>query len=211
MKLVRAWIAAAFIVTTLAACSPAVPAGPTAAPTQAAVPTDTVPPPAPTETEPAVPGLSFEAATYENSTAGFALEYPRHWTVGPDEQYSRGGITAFTSWTRPTDVLPGEAPPGETRLDVTVQLWDPVNDLEAFLAQRKGAWEASGNQILSEERSSVEGGGASAAFVVEATDGTQAYFFLTTLSDAYLVLSGTGDLALLAEIAGTLKMLPLAY
>jgi hypothetical protein len=46
-----------------------------------------------------------------------------------------------------------------------------------------------------------------AAFIVAGSDGAQGYFFFTTLGDDYLVLSGSGDLALLAEIAHTVRPL----
>jgi hypothetical protein len=45
------------------------------------------------------------------------------------------------------------------------------------------------------------------AFVVAGSDGAQGYFFFTTLGDNYLVLSGSGDLDLLAEIARTVRPL----
>ena len=102
--------------------------------------------------------------------------------------------------------LRGEIPPGETRHGRdTVQLWDPKGDLEAFLAQRTGAWSASGNTVVSEERSTLADGRSTASYVVRNFDGALAYFFFTTLGDDYLVLSGSGDLVLLAEIAGTLR------
>jgi hypothetical protein len=163
----------------------------------------------PTATEAAQ--LSFEAELYQDATAGFEFDYPASWVVGPIQQYSRGGVTPFTSWERPADVLPEAAPPGETRLDATVQLWDPTGDLDAFLAQRAGAWEASGIAVLSEERWSLEDGRPAAGFVVEGSDGAQAYFFFTTIGDKYLVLSGEGNLALLAEIAHTVRPVPLGY
>jgi hypothetical protein len=159
----------------------------------------------PTPTTP--PGPSFEAATYRNETSGFELDYPAGWVVGPDQQYSRGGITPFTSWERPTDVLPGENPPGETRFDATVQLWDPKGDLPAFLEQRRMAWDGSGIVVLSQEEWSLSDGRPVRAFVVAGSDGAQAYFFFTTIGDDYLVLSGSGDLALLAEIAHTVRPL----
>ena len=153
-------------------------------------------------------GPDFEAATYTNTAAGFAFDYPAGWTVGPDEQQSRAGITAFTSWARPADAMPGETPPGETRLDSTVQLWEPTGDLEAFLAQRRGAWDGSGIRIVSQEDWTLDDGRPAAGFVVEGSDGAQGYFFLTTIGDKYLVLSGSGDLALLAAIAHTVRPLP---
>jgi hypothetical protein len=159
----------------------------------------------PTATVPA--GPAFEATTYRNETSAFEFDYPAGWFVGPVEQYSRGGITAFTSWERPTDVLPGETPPGETRFDATVQLWDPQNDLEAFIAQRRMAWDASSIVVQSEEEWVLSDGRPARAFVVAGADGIEAYFFFTTIGDDYLVLSGSGDLALLAEIAHTVRPL----
>jgi hypothetical protein len=159
----------------------------------------------------AVPALSFEAATYRNVSAGFEFDYPAGWAVGPDEQYSRGGITAFSSWARPTDAFPGATPPGETRLDVTVQLWDPKGDLKAFLDQRQSAWDGSGISVISQERWNLADGREAAAFVVQGSDGAQGFFFFTTIGDRYLVLSGDGTLALLAEIAHTVRPTPLEY
>jgi hypothetical protein len=40
---------------------------------------------------------------------------------------------------------------------------------------------------------------------VEGSNGAQGYFFFTTVGDDYLALRGRGDLALLAEIAGTVR------
>ena len=159
----------------------------------------------PTATVEALP--SFEAATYRDEVAGFELDYPVGWVVGPVQQYERGGVTAFTSWDRPADVLPGETPTGETRLDATVQLWDPKGDLQAFVDQRMMAWDASGIGVASEESWTLSDGRPARAFVVAGMDGAQGYFFLTTIGDKYLVLSGSGDLALLAEIAHTVRPL----
>jgi len=154
-----------------------------------------------------LPALSFEPAVYRDPSAGFEFDYPAGWTVGPLEQHSRGGITPFTSWARPTDVLPDATPPGETRLDATVQLWDPTGDLDAFLEQRRGAWSASGITVISEQSLTHEDGRPAMALVVQGVDGAQAFFFFTTIGDKYLVLSGEGDLDLLAEIARTVRPL----
>lgn len=190
----------------LAGCASPTSIIPTEIPSQPAVASATAQPPLPTEPSPTeAPAPSFEPATYQDDIAGFAFDYPAHWIVGPSQQQSRGGFTAFTSWMRPADILPDETPPGETRMDATVQLWDPKGDLEAFIAQRQTAWEASGVAVLDEKRWSLEDGGTAASFVVEGSDGAQGYFFFTTVDDDYLVLSGSGDLALLAEIAGTVR------
>jgi len=191
----------------LSACAAPSAAVPTAEPTPLATePPATEPPLAePTATVPA--GPSFEAVTYRDGTSGFEFDYPAGWIVGPVEQYSRGGITAFTSWDRPADVLPDETPAGETRLDATVQLWDPKGDLPAFVEQRMTAWAASSIEVLSQEGWVLSDGRPARAFVVAGSDGAQGYFFFTTLGDNYLVLSGSGDLDLLAEIARTVRPL----
>lgn len=192
----------------LAACGP-VDAPATPPPTDAPPPAADLPTAAPEPTPP--PGPSFEAAAYRDEAAGFEFDYPADWFVGPVEQYSRGGITAFTSWERPTDVLPDATPPGETRLDVTVQLWDPTGELEAFVQQRKGAWDASGISVVSQEEWTLADGRPARAFAVAGSDGSQAYFFFTTIGDKVLVLSGDGDLSLLEEIAHTVRPIPLVY
>jgi len=111
----------------------------------------------------------------------------------------------FYSW----DWKPGDPidplPAGGMILSVTVQLWDPQNDLEAFIDQRKLAWDASGISILSEGRVILSGERPAAQFTVQGVDGAQAFFLLTTNGDNYLVLSGSGDLGLLADIAHTVR------
>ncbi len=188
----------------LAGCAPSGVPGPTSEPATEPVATE-IPIAEATATLPA--GPAFEAATYQDALAGFEFDYPTGWVVGPVEQYDRGGITTFTSWDRPADILPGETPAGETRVDATVQLWDPKGDLEAFLGQRMTAWDASSIQVLSQEDWALLDGRPARAFVVAGPDGAQAYFFFTTIGDKYLVLSGSGDLALLAEIAHTVRPL----
>lgn len=166
-------------------------------------------PPATTVPEPtAIPLPSFEVMTYTDSSAGFAFDYPAGWVVGPLEQHSRGGITPFTSWERPSDVLPDQTPPGETRLDAVVQLWDPKGDLEAFVQQRMSAWEGSGISVTPQETWTLSDGRMAKSFVVQGVGGDQGYSFFTTLGDKYLVLSGEGDLVLLAEIAHTVRPAP---
>jgi hypothetical protein len=169
--------------------------------TQEAPPTSPASTPEPTATI----GPSFEATTYRDEVSGYEFQHPAGWFVGPVEQYSRGGITAFTSWERPTDVLPDATPPGQTRIDATVQLWDPKGDLEAFVQQRLGAWEASGIAVAPQEDWTLSDGRAARAFILTGSDGAQSYVFLTTLGDSYLVLGGEGDLTLLAEIAHTVR------
>lgn len=175
-------------------------------PTQGSPTSEPTPLPAPSETP--APAPSFDATTYRDEAAGFTFDYPAGWTTDGGEQQSRGSYVQFYSW----NWQPGEAidplPAGGTVLTVTNQLWDPKNDLEAFIEQRKMAWEASGIKITSEERLTLAGDRPAAEFTVQAVDGAQAYFLLTTNGDEYLVFSGNGDLTLLAEIAHTLRPIP---
>lgn len=159
--------------------------------------------PAPTETP--VPLPTFETTTYRDEAAGIEFDYPAGWAFDGGESQSRGSYVQLYSW----DWKPGDPidplPAGETILSVTNQLWDPKNDLEAFINQRKLAWDASGISILSEERLTLSGDRPAAQFTVQAVDGAQAYFLLTTNGENYLVFSGNGDLNLLGEIARTLR------
>jgi len=167
----------------------------------------------------AQPTASFEAATYRDASAGYQFEYPASWTVGPVEQQSRGGTTTFTSWSRPTDALPGETPAGGTRMDATVQLWDPAGELNAFVQRfldslaseaSRPAYDSIGLDVISDESLTLSDG-RPAAFVVQGADGIQDSFFFTTVGDRYLVLSGEGDLALLAEVARTVRPIEITY
>jgi len=190
------------IVLILSACTQAS-AGPATAPTAEptiSAPSLTTPESSPTEE------ATFETILYRNDAAGFEFVHPAGWTVGPDEIYARGGITAFTSWERPADVLPEETPPGETRLDVTVLRWDPESALDEYIEVRLTAWEASAIAVLSREDLTLSTGQAAVIVLTESIDGNQGFFFLTTLADRYLILSGEGDIDLLAAIAATVRV-----
>lgn len=138
--------------------------------------------------------LSFEPATYADDARGFAFEHPASWSViGAPEQQSRGEIVQLGE---------GEA----VALSIAVLQWEPVADLEAYLAQRKLAWDASGMAVLSEDRASVDGVEV-ARFVVQGAEGDAGNFLFAALPDRYLALSGP-DTALLQEVLGTLRFGP---
>ncbi len=186
------------------------PALPTAIPETATLPPSTpTNPPLPTHTsEPTQPPISFDAATYRDEAAGFEFDYPAGWAFDGGERQSRGYYVQFYSWNwQPGDVVEG-IPTGETVLSLIVNLWDPKNDLEAYLDQRKLAWDSSGIEILSEERVNLNGEWPAAQFIVQGADGLQSFSLFTTIGDQYLTLSGSGDLDLLAEIAHTLRLIP---
>jgi hypothetical protein len=155
------------------------------------VPTD-VPTIAPTNT-PVTPQLSFEATTYKDEEAGFAFEYPLDWGVGFQEEQSRGHVMQLQDVSGP-------------RLDVVVLLWEPIQDLPAFLEVRKTAWESSDISIQEEQPITLANGQEAVYYVVEGRDGDQGFFFFTTLTDRYLQLSGSDDIALLTEIAQTVRV-----
>ncbi|MGA9531537.1 MAG: hypothetical protein WBR18_02370 [Anaerolineales bacterium] len=182
-----------------------------AQPTIESVPTVSVSIIEPTGTQPdptQAAGSSYESIVYQDAAAGFEFDYPVGWTVGPVEQYSRGGITVLTSWARSTDVLPDTVPPGETRLDVTVQLWDPRGDLDAFVQQRMLAWDASGTQAAVQDEWNLTDGRAAKSYIITGADGAASYVFLSTVGDKYLTISGNGDLELVADIAHSVRPIP---
>ena len=168
-------------------------------------------PPAPAVTEviptattasPGLPAPSFEAETYVNEAAGFALEYPAGWTVQEMVVGPRGTQVQFLSAPELIDAetLPG----GATRLSVTLYDWEPKNDLAAYIANMKTAWDASGFAVLSEEQLTLESGLPAGQLTIQ-TSGAQVIFLVAALSDQYLVLSGEGNLDLVKEIAGTVR------
>ena len=126
-------------------------------------------PPAPTETP--VPATAFDTTTYRDETNGFEIDYPAGWAFDGGEGQSRGSYVQFYSWGwQPGDPI-DPLPAGESILSVTVQLGDSKNDLEAFVGQRKMAWEASGITILSEERLTLTSDRPAAQITVQSTDG----------------------------------------
>ena len=147
----RFWIC--ILILMLTACGPAaekITVEPTNPPSPTRTPIPTNPPlpsstPEPTELPaPTAQPASFEALTYRDETAGFELDYPASWALDGGERHSRGYYVQFYSWNwQPGDVVES-IPSGETILAITVNNWDPKNDLEAFITQRKLAWEPSG-------------------------------------------------------------------
>ncbi len=91
-------------------------------------------------------------------------------------------------------------------MSINVLLRDPKNALDEFIDVRKQAWAASGFEILKEEEWTLAGGWKAFRFLVQSPEeGT--FFLMTTLGERYLLLSGSGDLDLLVEIARTLRPL----
>jgi hypothetical protein len=147
------------------------------------------------------PALSFTPATYIDESAGFALDYPAEWTLDPSSQIGvRGGQALLLS---PGTTIETVAE-GGTRISVVTYIWDPKNDLDAYIAQRKVAWEASGFAVTREEALQLADGRAATIFIIE-TPEAPTFTLLTTAGEDYLQISGEGDLALAEEIARTLR------
>src|SRR5688572_821031 len=192
--------------TLLSACMRA-PGNTTLEPVQTDVPatvsvsTDTSIPVIPSDTvaapNPKLPAASFEAQTYINDEAGFALDYPAGWTVNEVAVGSRGTQVEFLSSPEIAELA--TVPEGATRVNATLYQWDPKNDLTAFVANQKTAWEASGFTILDEEQLVLELGLPAVKFTVQTAE-ANVVFLVAALEDQYLVLSGEGDLDLVNEI-----------
>jgi hypothetical protein len=152
--------------------------------------------------EPKLPAASFEAQPYVNQAAGFALDIPAGWTVNEMPVGDRGSQVQFLSSPELADAA--IVPEGATRVSATIYQWDPKNDLAAYVANRKAAWESSGFQILDEKELVLEQGLPAVQFTIQ-TPERQAVFLLAALRDQYLEVSGEGDLALVREIGQRLR------
>jgi hypothetical protein len=155
--------------------------------------------PTPTEEVPGMklPAPSFEAQTYLDEKFGFAFDYPLGWTVAEPMFSERATQVQFLS--SPDLANAATLPEGATRLSATLYQWDPKNDLAAYVATRKTAWESSGFTILEEEQLVLELGLPAVQFTVQTPDGA-AIFQFAAIGDRYLELSGEGDLELVKEI-----------
>lgn len=183
----------------------------TAAQTEAPTVTDTAIPVLPTDTltesteavpNPKLPAASFESQPYINETAGFALDYPAGWTVNEMVVGSRGSQVQFLS--SPDLAEAATLPEGATRLNATIYQWDPKNDLAAFVANQKSAWEASGFTIVEEQPRVLELGLQATQLTVQTPD-AQVVYLIAALKDQYLVLTGEGNMDLVNEIMSRLR------
>ena len=184
------------LMLVLAACSAAVPA--TNEPTVPVVPYPTI------TVEPTAPPLSFTPAVYRSEAEGFELDYPADWTAVPiTEIGSRGSQGQLLSPGTTAESLAE----GGSRLNITVYLWDPKNDLAAFAIHRTSAWQASGFTVRQGPSGDLTDGRKYVSFIIETSDKKQAFFLFTTLGEKYLEISGEGNLALAEEIAKTVRPL----
>lgn len=175
---------------------------PTVLPATEPVPASTEVSPTEAAANPKLPAASFEAETYSNEEAGFALEYPAGWAVQEMVVGPRGTQVQFLS--APELAVAEVLPEGATRVSATLYAWEPRNDLAAYVANMKTAWEASGFTVLSEEERVLELGLPATQFTLQTPD-VQAVYLIAALGDRYLVLSGEGDLELVKEIVSRVR------
>ena len=164
--------------------------------------TETVPAPTESRPDPKLPAASFESQPYINEAAGFALDIPLGWTVKEVAVGPRGTQLQFLSAPELADMA--TLPEGAARVNATIYQWDPRNDLAAFVANQKTAWDASGFAILEEEEMVLELGLPAVQLVVQ-TPEANVVFLIAALGDQYLVLSGEGNLELVKEIVGRVR------
>ena len=189
----------------LSACIPAATETPTELPTPmvftTSAPTAVI---VPSETPTSVP-VSFEPAIYRDEAAGFEFHYPSSWTADPPQVGGdRGTIAQITSWSRAPGEFPESVPDGETILSISVLAWDPKYALDEFVAARIEGWTIAEYEILLEEKVTLAGEQEAYRFVIQTPWG-QDFYLITTAGDRYLLLSGSGDLEVLGETAGTLR------
>lgn len=187
-----------------AACTPAatlVPEDSIVVPPAIDQPTAT---PQPTEppANPKLPATSFESEIYINEEFGFALDYPTGWTVSESILGDRGSQVQFVS--SPELAEAGVLPEGASRVTAVIYNWDPKNDLPAYIANWKTAWESSGFTIMEEIPLVLDLGLNAVQFTIKTPDSTS-IVLVTALGDRYLVLSGEGNLELAREIVGRLR------
>ena len=159
---------------------------------------------APTEApvNPKLPAASFESQTYINEEIGFALDYPVGWTVTETVVSERGKQIQFLSAPELADV--SILPENTARLTANVYQWEPKNDLAAYVATRKTAWESSGFTIVEELPLLLDLGLNAVQFELKTPD-SSAVVLITALGDQYLVLTGEGNLQLVKEIVQRLR------
>lgn len=198
MKTIRVMIHTLILLIILAACSKTNQI--TITPTEL-VQTETQPLPT---MEPVTEEPQKFPLVYTDETAGIQIFYPEGWTTSDDQVIGeRGSQTMLLS---PGSSIEKAADGGARIILVTYQ-WEPKNDLDAFVAQRKTAWEASGFMIQSEEGRDLGNGKKMMVFQIETTDDINVIFAFTTSGEDYLQISGDGDLELCRQILEGVKLI----
>ena len=181
------------------ACNAAVQTPATSSPEESTVPAF------PTEDVLPTSAPSIPLTTYEDTASGFTFDYPADWMLDSIILGERAPTGyQITSWAHDPGMV-AEVPEGGTIINIAVQQWDPRGDLTAFIENRKLAWEASGITIMKEENLTLGNGLPAVIFVVIGADDVQGYFLMSTLGENYLVVSGSGDQAMIDLVARSVR------
>lgn len=149
--------------------------------------------------------VAIELVSYRDPESGLAFDFPADWMLDKVVLGERAPSGfQLTSWVHEPGMV-SEVPEGGTILNILVQRWDPKGDLAAFSENRKIAWESSGFTILSENNLTLANGQPAIEFIVQAPD-DQAYHLFSTLGEEYLVISGSGDIESIAQIAHSISL-----
>jgi hypothetical protein len=136
---------------------------------------------------------SDETAVYRNSEHGFELDYPASWRLNEQVFGSRASGALF--YVVDTDEEP--------TFSAVVSLWDPKNDLDAWLDQRRRSWGAA---VLSEQELTMAGGHRSVQFELQWLRGQTTNHLFMEVGERYLELFSSGDLETFDEIIGSLRL-----
>ena len=136
-----------------------------------------------------------EKAGYRNAENGFELLYPASWHL--DEQVLGSRASGALFYVTDTDEEP--------IFSAVVYLWDPKNDLDAWLEQRRQSWSGSGATVLSEEELTVTDGHRAIQFELQWVGGQTTNYMFMEVGERYLELFGSGDLENFGEIIATLR------
>jgi hypothetical protein len=136
-----------------------------------------------------------ETAVYRNSENGFELDYPASWHLDEQVFGSRGSGALF--YIADTDEEP--------IYSAVVYLWDPKNNLDAWVDQRRQSWSGSGAAVLLEEELTVADGHRAIQFKLQWLGGQTTNHLYMEVGDRYLELVSSGELGTFAEIIGSLR------
>lgn len=146
-----------------------------------------------------------QLATFQDPVYGFTFDYPAEWVVDQISFGSRAPASyQLSSWDHEPGLV-DNVPAGETIVNITIQLWDPKNDLPGFIESRLMGWEASGFAINNTQDLLLQNGSSARAYIVTTPDGSAGYFLFSTMGEDYLVASGNGDLELIDLVARSLR------
>ena len=138
---------------------------------------------------------SDEKAGYRNWENGFELLYPSSWHL--DEQVLGSRASGALFYVTDTDEEP--------IFSAVVYLWDPKNDLDAWLEQRRQSWPGSNAAVLSEEELAVADGHRAIRFELLWLGGQTTNHLFMEIGDRYLELVSPGDPETFDEIVGSLQ------